>query len=673
MTTEEAPHLTTHTTTCPLDCPDACSLEVKLDGTRLHSIDGSPADSFTDGYICGKVRRFADHFYCDDRLLRPAKRVGPKGASEFQTVSWDEAYDLIARRVAAARDEYGGESIVPLCYGGSNGKLTQDTVDMRFFYRLGASHLDRTVCAAPSSAAFNALYGKMPGVALSDYAHSKLIIIWGNNPHASGIHLVRYVLDAKKKGAKLVVIDPRETQFAKLADLHIPLFPGTDLPVALAMIRWLANQGHVDQEFLEQHTSGAERLLERAEAWTIERAAETAAVSQKSLEQLFTWYAETSPAVIRCGWGPERNRNGGSAIAAILAIPAMANKFCRGGGFTMSNSGAWQLPKDSAINAPPPATRHINMNQIGQLLLSSEGTPIQALFVYNCNPVATLPEQNKVEKGLEREDLFTVVFDQVLTDTAKYADILLPATTFLEHRDLRTGYGYARMAEVQPVLAAEGEAKPNYEVFAELLRRLDLEHEDDVSNPVELQAVYLGNQNQQLADQGQLQPPGGPCPIQMQDVFPRTASGKIELFPEALEAESSVGLYQYLPDGESDADGKSEFPLALISPATSQTVNSTFGQLMNKPAVLRMHPTDANDRELTSGQPVRVFNERGEVYLDVQVDPVVRPGVVEIPKGIWARSTANGKTSNALSPDTLSDIGAGACFNDARVQVVAAS
>ena len=656
---------TVHQTTCPLDCPDACSLEVTLEGNRLHSLDGAKSDSFTDGYICGKVRRFADHFYSEERLLRPAIRTGAKGTGKFKDCSWDAAYDLITQKIASVRDKYGGESILPLCYGGSNGQLTQDTVDMRFFYRIGASHLDRTVCAAPSSAAYQALYGKMPGVALSDYENSQMIIVWGNNPHASGIHFVRYVLEAKKKGAKLVVIDPRETKLAKLADLHLPIYPGTDLPVALAMIQWLSQHGQIDHQFLQDHATGLDQLLERAEPWTIEKAATVSRVSEVALEELCEEYAQANPAVIRCGWGPERNRNGGSAVAAILAIPAVANKFSRGGGFTMTNSGAWQLSADRAIQAAAPATRHINMNLIGDQLLAQEGTPIQVLFVYNCNPVATLPDQNKVMRGLERDDLFTIVFDQVMTDTAKFADLVLPATTFLEHDDLRRGYGYPRMADVLPVVERYGEAKPNYEVFGELLQRMDLAEENDVTTADGLREAIIGEQAPTLRQNGELLPKSGLHPVQMKDVYPRTEDQKIELFPESLEQESSRGLYNYIPESANE----SSYPLALISPSTTATVNSTFGQLQSKPTVVRMSHTDGADRSLSSGEQVRVFNDLGEVVLPVELDSAIRPGVVEIPKGIWLRSTTNGKTSNALSPSTLSDIGKGACFNDARVDV----
>ncbi|MCA9136310.1 MAG: molybdopterin-dependent oxidoreductase [Planctomycetales bacterium] len=654
------------TTTCPLDCPDACKLVVTVKNDQVVKIDGADDEAHTGGYICGKVRKYADHVYSDLRLQTPLLRSGAKGSGQFSPVSWDEAYAKIVDRIRFDRDRYGAESILPLCYGGSNGKLTQDALDARFFFRLGASRLDRTVCAAPSGAAYQALYGKMLGVSCMDYDDSAMIVVWGNNPHASGVHQVPHIQNAQQQGSKVVVIDPRKTPLASRADLHLPIYPGTDLVVALAMIRWLHQHGFSDGDFIQQHTSGFDQLLDRADEWTVSRAASVARVPESSLEQLFRLYGESDPAVIRCGWGPERNRNGGSATAAILAIPAVANKFKRSGGFTMSNSGAWKLNQASVIQATPPPTRRINMNLIGETLLRANDPPVSTLFVYNCNPVATLPEQNKVIDGLQRESLFTIVFDQVMTDTAMYADIILPATTFLEHNDLRNGYGNTRMGQVMPVIGKIGQSKTNHEVFAELIDRLDLSEPGDLIDVTELSEALLGEtMHAQLSQTGELAAAAGPRPVQMKDVFPATPSGKIELFPASLAESSKAGLYRYI----ADASSSNEYPLALISPALRETVNSSLGYLIDKPAVATMHPTDAGARGIVDGQTVRVFNASGEVFVGIEVGDSVAPGVICLPKGLWMRHTQNNRTSNALAPDTLSDIGAGACFNDTRVEV----
>ena len=429
-------------TACPLDCPDSCTLEVTVEKGRVVKIDGGDANAVTRNYICGKVRRFAERMYGEDRLLYPAIRTGAKGAGTFVRVTWDEALDQIARRMEAIRDTVGAEAILPFCYGGSNGLLTQDTNDAVLFRGFGTSRLARTVCAAPTGAANQALYGKMPGVTYEDYVHARLIVLWGVNPAASGIHLVPFIKDARDRGARLVVIDPRATSLARQADLHIAPRPGTDLPLALALHRDLFQRG-AGTEFLAAHARGVEGLRARADEWTIERAARTCEIDPGDLARFAELYATASPALIRCGWGLERNRNGGAAAAAIMALPAVGGKFgVRGGGFSMSNSSAWGITAAAWMNdTPEPATRLVNMNHLGRALLDYNDPPVQMLFVYNCNPLATMPDQNRVLKGLQREDLFTVVYEQVFTDTARYADVILPATTFLENYDIAKGYG----------------------------------------------------------------------------------------------------------------------------------------------------------------------------------------------------------------------------------------
>src|SRR5215218_778205 len=409
------------TSACPLDCPDACSLEVRVVDGRVVKVDGSHLNPVTQGYICAKVRRTPQHLYGEERLLQPFLRVGPRGSDAFERISWDEALDLAAARLGEARERFGGESILPFCYGGSNGLLTQDATDARLFHRIGASRLARTVCAAPTGRAATGLYGKMAGVAFQDFPHARLIVLWGVNPSASGIHLVPFIQEAQKAGARLVVIDPRRTPLAKKADLYLAPRPGTDLALALAAIRWFFENGRADLAFLAEHATGAEELRRRAEPWTFERAAEVTGLAAEQIEGFVHLYAESSPALIRTGWGMERNRNGGSAVAAALALPAVAGKFgVRGGGYTMSNSGVWGIDQAPAMAEPPPATRTINVILLGRTLLAAE-PPVNVLFVYNCNPLATMPNQEEVRRGLAREDLFTVVFEQVWNDTTRWA------------------------------------------------------------------------------------------------------------------------------------------------------------------------------------------------------------------------------------------------------------
>jgi len=654
-------------TTCPLDCPDACSLDVTLQDGRITNIDGSPHNSVTNGYICAKVRRFAERVYGSDRLLYPAIRKGPKGFGLFERASWDDAMTLIAERLAHAKETWGGESILPYSYGGSNGLLTQDTSDATVFRRLGASRLARTVCAAPTGAANEALYGKMPSITYEDYPAARLIIIWGANPAATGIHLVPYIREAQANGATLIVIDPRTTALAKQADIHLAIKPGTDLPVALSIHRFLFEEGFADHAFLAAHTRHAERLRAKALEWTFERAAAEAGVSAGALEMAARRYGETSPALIRCGWGQERNRNGGNSSLAILALPAVAGKFgVRGGGYAMSNTAAWGIER-TWIGAPEPRTRLVNMNQLGRALTELD-PPVRVLFVYNSNAAVTSPDQRRIIRGLEREDLFTVVFEQVMTDTARYADVILPATTFLEGYDLVRGYGPISLRLGKPVIEAVGEARPNADVFGELLHRLDLAEPADPRGELEemlhVIARLPGSSGDELSQHGAAIPLAGGRPIQFVDVYPRTADQKVDLFPEYLDAQSPAGLYGYQPD-----PATREFPLALISPASERTITSTLSELPRPEVRLLMHPDDAAVRGLGDGDEVRIFNALGEVRCGLQVGTWVRPGTVVLPKGLWRKHTANGFTANALAPDSLTDLGGGACFNDARVDV----
>ncbi len=659
---------TTVETACPLDCPDACSLAVTVKRGKIVTIDGTRRHPVTGGYICAKVRKFGDRVYGPDRLRYPGVRKGPKGQGRFTRVSWDEAFEIVAGAFAGARAAHGAASILPVSYGGSNGLLTQDNYDARLWRRYGTSRLARALCAAPTGAANMALYGKMPSVSYEDYPHASLIVLWGVNPSTSGIHLVPYVRAAQARGARLVIIDPRTTPLARSADVHLALKPGTDVAVALAIHRHLFESGRADELFLREHTRNADRLRERAAPWTFERAAETAGIDADALEGVAELYATSTPALIRCGWGLERNRNGGNAALAVLALPAVGGKFgVRGGGYSGSNSASWRITQPW-IEADEPDTRVVNLNHLGRALVDYDDPPVKVLFVYNCNPAVTVPDQRRVLKGLERDDLFTIVFDQVMTDTALYADLVLPATTFLEGYDFAKAYGPINIELARSVVDAAGEARPNADVFGELCRRLDLVRDGEEATELGLLVRVLDELPPSigvpLAEGGRPTPPFGHTPIQFVDVFPNTPDRKVDLFPAALDASAPLGLYRFQPDPATEA-----YPLALISPASDRTISSTLGELPRTDACLTMHPDDARARGLGDGDGVRVFNDLGEVHCPLRVLASVRPGTVSLPKGLWRRSTRNGYTATALAPDTLSDIGAGACFNDARVQV----
>jgi anaerobic selenocysteine-containing dehydrogenase len=641
---------------------------VTVEDGRIARIDGGLRNEVTRGYICSKVRRFGERVHGDLRLTEPLLRAGPKGAGVFKPVSWDTALETVAQELARARDRWGGESILPFCYGGSNGPFTQNAGDAWLFERLGASRLLRTACAATNGAAHSALYGKMPGVSYLDYPHAKLIVLWGVNPSASGIHLVPFINEAREAGARLVVIDPRSTPLARRADLHLSLRPGTDLPLALAVHRFLFDEGLADKTFLAEHATGAPLLEERARRWTASEAAAACGLEATDILAFAEMYATAQPAVIRCGWGMERNRNGGNAAMAILALPAVAGKFgVRGGGFSMSCSSAWDLGTSRWMPASEPGRRSINMSRLGRALTETDDPPVKVLFVYNCNPVVTMPDSNRVLAGLAREDLFTVVFEQVATDTVAWADVVLPATTFLEHLDLAKSYGVYSLQAVVPAVARVGQARPNHDVFAELAARLGLMREGEPMTERALAEAFLAHMQPSMSEglraNGRAEYPGGPAPVLFVDVFPRTPGQKVRLFDEEADREAPLGLYRYQPEPAS------AFPLALISPANEWAISSTLYELVDRQARVQVHPDDAAARGIEDRQTVRIWNELGEVVCDVEVSSSVRPGVVSLPKGLWRKHTRNGGTANSLIPDHVSDLGGGACYNDARVEM----
>ena len=539
-----------HHSACPLDCPDLCGLEVTVEAGRVVEVTGDRRNPLTEGFVCGKVRKIAQHLYGEDRVLRPRVRTGPKGGKQWREIGWDEALDLVADKLAAIRARSGAQAILPFHYGGSNGWLTEGSLATRFFRRLGSTTLDRTFCAAATTAATQGLYGKMPGIALEDYAHAKLVVLWGVNPSATGIHLVPVIAKARAAGAKLVVIDPRSTPLARHADLHIAPRPGTDLPVALAIIHALFERGHADRAFLDRHAAQVDELARRASAWSIERAAHEAGISATDLDGFVELYAASSPAAIRAGYGMERNRNGGSAIAAVLAIPAVAGKFgLRGGGYTMSNSDvAWRASAESTIAEPASGTRVVNMSLISTALRELRDPRIECMFVYNCNPVATAPDQRALVEEMSRDDLFVVVHEQVMTDTAELADVVLPATAFLEHRELRRGYGAMRMFDSPAVATPAGEARSNNQLFGALAARLGLVRAGDALTDEELVASAIGPELRgQLAATGVASPPDIERLLPFVDVFPSTPDGRIQLVSAALDLEAG-GLYVYKPD-----------------------------------------------------------------------------------------------------------------------------
>ena len=643
---------------CPLDCPDTCSLDVTVEDGRVTRVDGSRRNPFTDGFICAKVRRYGERVYSPLRVLHPQRRVGAKGEGRFERIGWDEAIALIAERFRAIIAAHGAEAILPYHYGGSNGLLGDKAADARFFARLGASDLLTSLCAMPTGAAYGAMYGSMPGVPPEDYRLARGIILWGVNPSATSIHFVPHLRAAQAAGAFVAVIDPRRTPLARTADLHLAPRPGTDAVLALAMIDGLLRRGRPDTT----RVAGLDELARAAADWPVARAAAECDVPAADMERLIDAYAAAAPAVLRCGWGMERNYNGGQAARAALALPAVAGKFgVRGGGVTMSLSRAHPIDGErlGRPDLAPRPRRVINMTQLGRVLTEPPTPPVKALFVYNANPVAMTPDQNRILAGLAREDLFTVVHEQVLTDTARWADVLLPATTVFEQTELHRSYGHYVTQLSEPVIAPCGEALSNPQLFARLARAMGFAESAVSAEEPQLLADAVAPELLAALRRDRAVPvrlPGGHV-VQLGTVFPSTASGKVELCPPAL------GPVTYRPVAR---DG-----LVLLSPASDRTVNSIFGEQQVRPAVLAMHPDDGRARGLRDGQPVRVFNDLGEVHVPLRLDADLRRGIVTLSKGLWRSSTLNGATSTALISDALTDIGGGATFNDARVEVEA--
>lgn len=651
---------------CPLDCPDRCSLDVDVDVAddgrtgRVLRIDGSRANPLTEGYICGKVRQFGAHrVHAAHRVLTPGIRVGPKGpGATFRPVSWEEAIGVIAERFRAIAAAHGWQAVWPYWYGGSNGWLTGGGMDQRLWNRLGTSRIGRTLCAANTGAGTKAVYGDLPSADPLDVDDADMVLLWGFNPSASGIHWVPKVRAAIARGARLVVVDPRQTPLAGNAHVHLAPLPGTDVALAMAMAHVAFADGLADRAFLARWAPDADRYEAACAAWTPERAAAVCGVDAGAIREAARLYAGGSPSLLRAGWGLERTRNGTDGVRAVLSLPAVFGKFGqRGGGWVLSTSAGYRTDPtrwQGAPGAPSELPRTLNMSQVGRVLDETRDPPIRALYVYDCNPVATAPDQARTVRALARDELFTVVHEQVHTDTVDYADVVLPATTFLEHRELVRSYGGYVVGWSEPAIPPVGEARSNHAVMVALARALGLDEpaltvsEDALAAEM---AEVAGVSFDALGRDGMV---ARPRPVQFVDVVPSA--------PLSLAGDAPP---RFLPP-PSDA----ERPLVLISPASTRGISSTlFETLPAETAAIGLHPDDAAARGIADGATVRAWNSVGEVVLRAALDPKLRPGVASIAKGVWRSGTLNGFTSNALIPDHVDAVGQGACYNDARIEV----
>lgn len=701
---------------CSHDCPDSCGVLVTVDESgRATRLRGDPNHPVTRGFLCGKVTKYLDRVYSPDRLLYPMRRRAgiakgplPRGreAESFERISWDEALDSIAERLGAVARQYGPESILPYSYAGTIGVLGYGSMDRRFFHRLGASQLDRTICATTGGEALLSVYGRKLGTDTEAFRYAKLIVAWAANIHGNNIHLWPFIEEARRNGGKLVVIDPYATRTARAADWYIPINPGTDSALALGMMHILVRDDLFDREYVSAWTHGFDQLCQHIAEYPPERVSNLTGIPVADIEQLAREYATTAPSVIRLNYGVQRNDNGGAAVRAIAMLPALTGAWKHlGGGVQLSTSGAFRwdsaaLERPDLMLASPLGrpSRVVNMSQLGRALTELREPEVHALFVYNSNPAAVAPDQGSVLRGLSRDDLFTVVHEQFFTDTADYADIVLPATTFLEHRDIQGAYGHYYVQLSEQAIEPIGEARSNVWLFAQLAARMGFSEPcfRDTIDELMAQALRAGDPEKQdpwlsgitpetLRSQAGIERLHFPAESQgclqpfAEGSFP-TPSGKIELFSETLAARGVDPLPTYHPAAESRHAAESErYPLEFLPRKSDNYLNSTFSNLPGHREmesahndVLEIHADDAGPRGIADGDPVEVFNDRGALLLRAHVNGGVRPGVVAA-RLQWNKFSRGGHNVNLLTSQRLNDLGGGPVFYSVLVDVRKAS
>jgi len=708
---------------CPHDCPDACAVLIQVEDGKATKIEGDPAHPVTRGFLCAKVTKYLDRVYSPERVLYPMKRISAKGADHFgptafARISWDEALNIVTEKLRTISEEFGPESILPYSYGGTLGQLNNASMDMRFFYRLGASQLERTICATAGGDAIKTVLGKKIGTEPEQFSHSKFILVWGANIHGNSIHLWPFIEEAKHKGAKLVVIDPYRTRTAALADWHIAINPGTDVVLALGMMRIIIDENLHDADYVAKYTHGFDDLVRKVHEplYELQSVARITGIAAEDVQRLAREYATTRPAVIRANYGLQRTANGGMATRAITMLPCITGSWKEvGGGMVLSTSGSFPL-NDDALTRPDlmmksPLRRNarkVNMSELGEALnnLGKEGDrddpKVKALFVYNSNPAAVAPNHNSVVRGLLRKDLFTVVHEQFFTDTTDYADVLLPATTFFEHKELQKSYGHYYLQLSQQAIAPLGESKSNVDLFQQLALKMGFDQgangdmcfrqtvDEMIDAALNVDAIdprgwLRGITRERLEKEpslrlnfngkGQEDAKAAPfLPFAEGGFF--TASGKAELYSEAVKAMGLDPVAKFIPPEESRHSAKAKkFPLEMLARKSDNHLNSTFCNIPvhqkfegDAPNIVELSAADAETRGIHDGDEVRIFNHRGSIVLPAHVNGSVRKGVVAA-KLNWARLTPGGKNINVLTSENLTDIGGGATFYACLVEV----
>jgi anaerobic selenocysteine-containing dehydrogenase len=753
---------------CPHDCPDACGVLITVQDGRATKIQGDPEHPVTRGFLCAKVAKYLDRVYSPGRVLYPMRRVGPKGpaagvadagegpfdygsgrvratgrrtvgphgrakapvptqeetAQIWQRISWDEALEEIVGRLRAIAAEFGSESILPYSYGGTLGALNGASMDRRFFHRLGASQLERSICSAAGEAGLHSVLGVKMGTEPEQFRHSKYIIAWASNIHGNNVHLWPFIAEARRNGAKLVVIDPYRTRTAECADWYLPINPGTDAALALGMMHVIIGENLHDADYIAKYTLGFEQLREKVKEYPPERVAQWTGIGADDIHKLAREYATIRPSVIRLNYGVQRSEGGGMATRAIAMLPCILGSWNEiGGGLQLSTSGAFDLNTEALKRtdlmkmALGRDARTINMVELGRVLNTLNDPPIKALFVYNSNPAAVCPQHKEVVRGLLRPDLFTVVHEQFLTDTTDYADIVLPATTFFEHKDLQKAYGHYYLQVSNQAIDALGECRSNVELFRALALRMGFEEEcfretvdEMIDSALDSKDPWMSGISRERLERGQVrlsfgssaaaelrsagQPeaavptqtsstqgfPTQTSPAQPAPFLPfahgafRTPSGRAELYCEALIAQGLDPVAEFIPPTESRHGGQGKaLPLELLARKSDNFLNSTFSnvaavQEMEEPGLLEICAIDAQARGIVDGDAVRVFNGRGDIVLKARVDGKVQPGVV-CARLNWAKMTPGFQSINSLTSEKLTDMGNSATFYSVLVEV----
>lgn len=674
-------------TVCPHDCPDTCSILATVEDGRVVSCEGDPDHPFTQGGLCHKVHRYAERIYSPLRILFPMRRVGAKGEGRFARISWDEALDEVADRLKAIAAEHGGEAILPFSYGGTLG-LIQRKAGHPFFHRLGASRLKRNICDTAAEEAWLATYGVNIGTDMEGIEHSDLVILWGINAVHTNLHAMHFVNRARRNGARLVVVDPYRNRTAKLADIHLMPRPGTDAGLALGIACVLIQEELVDRAYIQAHTFGFDEYRREALQYPPERAGEITGMAPEAIRALARAYGRARAPFIRVGNGLQRHTNGGQAIRAIICLPALVGAFARpGGGALWESFGAFPV-NFAAIEAEdlqPHPTREVNMVQLGDALLTLDRPPVKALVVYQANPAANIPDQSKVVAGLHREDLFTVVHEQMHTDTVDFADIVLPATTSFEHLDLYRSYGHYHLQLGRPVISPLGEAWSNLQLFQALAARMGFTEpvfrkttEELIRGLLCVDHPYLaGITWERLAS-------GNPVRVNVPrvgDPFAGgfgTPSGRLEFLSQRLAAKGLPAVPSYVPAAEGHERKTREFPLQLMTPPSKDFLNTSFGSVERmvrsegKPR-LKINPADAKPRGITQDALVRVHNGRGDCLLYAEVTGDVPPGVLVAESIWWPKHHPGSKGINRLTSQRLTDLGECSTLHENLVHVTAAS